>query len=401
MSLQDTPGGERTHIAFFGVRNAGKSSLVNAFTGQTLSVVSDVKGTTTDPVRKTMELLPLGPVVVIDTPGMDDEGALGAKRVETAKRVLGETDVAVLVTDAKSGLTDADRSLIALLEVRGKPFLIAANKADTLAAVPPDTGNSVYVSALTGYGVKTLKERVASLGMREGEERYILRDLVEPYDTVLLVIPVDKAAPKGRLILPQQQTLRELLDLGCIPVCCRETELARTLEKLTLPPKLVVTDSQVFGAVNAVLPPDVPLTSFSILFARYKGTLGMLTAARDDLDRLRDGDTVLIAEGCTHHRQCGDIGTEKLPKWIGAYTGKKLNFTFTSGREFPETFENAALVVHCGGCMLNEAEMKDRFRRARDAGVPFVNYGAVIAAVHGILDRALAPIRNAERRDSK
>ncbi len=388
--LNQTPSGERLHIGFFGMRNAGKSSVVNAVTGQNLAVVSAVKGTTTDPVKKAMELLPLGPVVIIDTPGLDDEGTLGALRVEKARGILFEADAAVLVVDAAVGLGDEDRALLALLDERKIPHLVAMNKADLLDAVPADTDGTLYVSAKTGAGIRELKEALARIAKPGTEERHVIADLLTPGDTVVLVIPIDAAAPKGRLILPQQQTIRDILEAGCAAVCCRDTELTGTLTSLAKPPRMVVTDSQAFGRVSKIVPRDVTLTSFSILFARYKGDLAELVKGAAALSKLEDGDPVLISEGCSHHRQCGDIGTEKIPAWVRSFTGKNPDFRFTSGGEFPE-HPDAKLVIHCGGCMLNEREMKSRIERAVSAGVPIVNYGVAIAHIHGILKRSLEP----------
>ena len=392
--MNQTPSGERLHIGFFGMRNAGKSSVVNAVTGQDLAVVSDVRGTTTDPVKKAMELLPLGPVVIIDTPGLDDEGTLGALRVEKARGILAEADVAVLVVDAAAGMGSEDRALLALLEERKIPHLVAMNKSDLLAEVPADTDGVLYLSAKTGAGVRELKDALARIAKPGGEERHVIADLLTPGDTVVLVIPIDAAAPKGRLILPQQQTIRDILEAGCAAVCCRDTELAGTLGSLAKPPRMVVTDSQAFGRVAKIVPADVTLTSFSILFARYKGDLTALVKGAAALSKLEDGDRVLVSEGCSHHRQCGDIGTEKIPAWVRAYTGKNPDFRFTSGGEFPEV-PDAKLVIHCGGCMLNEREMKSRIERAEAAGVPIVNYGVAIAQMHGILRRSLEPFPDA------
>ena len=391
MGLNDTPAAERLHIGFFGVRNAGKSSLVNAVTGQELSVVSDVKGTTTDPVKKAMELLPLGPVVIVDTPGIDDEGELGGLRVRRAKEALAYTDLAVLVADAKKGLTEADKTLIRTFEERNTPYLVAYNKADLLAKIPDTGAREIYVSAKTGLNIQVLKERLAALGNTAKREKPIVADLLKPGAIAVLVVPIDKAAPKGRLILPQQQTIRDLLDAGDIAIVCRDEELAETLKKLNAPPDIVITDSQVFGKVSNILPPEIPLTSFSILFARYKGNLKTLVRGAAMLDRLKDGDQVLISEGCTHHRQCEDIGTVKLPKWLANYTKKNLRFAFTSGGTFPEDLSPYALVIHCGGCMLNEKEMASRMARADAEGVPMTNYGVAIAQMHGILKRTLSP----------
>lgn len=390
-SLNDTPSGERIHIAFFGLRNAGKSSLVNAVTGQELSIVSEVKGTTTDPVRKAMELLPLGPVMIIDTPGLDDEGTLGELRVKRAMNILANCDVAVLVHDASQEISQAERDLLNLFQSRNLPYIIAHNKSDLLSEIPND--DNVYVSALTGYNVNTLKERIASLAKKNVSEKRLVGDLLTKGDVVSLVVPIDKAAPKGRLILPQQQTIRDILDSGCSAFICQEKELSHVIENLSIKPKLVITDSQVFGKVDAIVPKDILLTSFSILFARYKGDLKTLVNGAEKLSRLNDGDKVLISEGCTHHRQCGDIGTEKMPAWIRTFSGANPEFEFTSGGEFPdsESLREYALVVHCGGCMLNEQEMKSRIQRANMAGVPIVNYGVAIAQMHGILQRSLEP----------
>ena len=389
MSLNETVSAERVHIAFFGCRNAGKSSLVNAVTGQRLAVVSDVPGTTTDPVRKAMEILPLGPVLIIDTPGFDDEGELGQLRVEKTNEVLGKTDVAVLVVDSERGLTEADEEMMRLIEKRHIPCIVAWNKADLTA--PALTGkNAVAVSAKTGEGVTVLKERIAALGRRE--EKLIVCDILPENAFVVLVIPVDESAPKGRLILPQQLVLRELLDHNCSALCCQPKELPALLQNLKNAPDMVITDSQVFGPVSKTVPESVPLTSFSILMARFRGELRSQIEGVRVLKELRDGDLVMISEGCTHHRQCKDIGTVKLPSWIEAYSGAKPRYKFTSGGEFPSVFDGVKLVVHCGGCMLPPAEMHSRAARAAEAGVPMVNYGVAIAAMHGILQRSIAPI---------
>ena len=391
MSLNATVSAERVHIGFFGLRNAGKSSLVNAVTGQRLSVVSEVKGTTTDPVKKAMELLPMGPVVIIDTPGIDDEGELGEQRVARARQILRQADVAVLVVDAQKGLQTADKELIELFTQRNLPYVIVFNKADLLPELPPETEHEIYVSAESGDGIYALKEKIAALAKSAENDRKIVADLLSPGDTVILVTPIDSAAPKGRLILPQQQTLRELLDSGVLSVVVRESELGAALAALKAPPRMVITDSQAFGFVSKIVPESVELTSFSILFARYKGDLATVIGGAAKLDRLKDGDRVLISEGCTHHRQCQDIGTVKLPGWIDNYTGKKLSYSFTSGNEFPEDVTGYALVVHCGGCMLNEREMKSRLERCREQDVPVTNYGIAIAQMHGILKRSLEP----------
>ena len=391
MSLNATPSGERVHIAFFGRRNAGKSSLVNAFTGQSLAIVSDVKGTTTDPVSKAMELLPLGPVQIIDTPGIDDVGELGALRVEKTKQVLRKTDLAIVVLDATAPMDQADQALLDLIKARELPHILAFNKADLLEAVPKSRENIIYVSAKTGYHIHELKELAASLAQAAAQERPLVRDLLDPGDTAVLVVPIDKSAPKGRLILPQQQVIRDVLEAGASALVCRDTELSQTLAALAAPPKIVITDSQVFGKVDKLVPPAVPLTSFSILMARYKGDLPLTVAGVAALKTLREGEKVLIAEGCTHHRQCEDIGTVKIPKWLEGYTGKKFQYAFTSGGEFPEDLSSYTLVIHCGGCTLNHKEMAARQRLAREQQVPITNYGVLIAALHGILPRALAP----------
>lgn len=390
MSLNQTPSADRLHIGFFGRRNAGKSSLVNAVTGQELSVVSDVLGTTTDPVKKAMELLPLGPVVIIDTPGFDDEGMLGELRVKKTRQILASTDIAVLVVNAAEGLCDCDRELTNLFRERNIPYIIAYNKAD-IATPESIEENSVLVSALTGEGVDVLKERIARLSAEKGEERYIVRDLLSPGDLVVLVIPIDDAAPKGRLILPQQQTLRDILDAGATAVCCKDTELCETLKSLAKKPRLVITDSQVFGKVSKTVPEDIPLTSFSILFARYKGDLETLVRGASRLRDIKDGDHILISEGCTHHRQCGDIGTVKMPMWIEKFSGAKPRYSFTSGGDFPEELSSFKLIIHCGGCMLNAKEMAHRINTAIGAEIPIVNYGVAIAHMNGILKRSLAP----------
>lgn len=391
MGLNAQPSGERVHIGFFGLRNAGKSSVVNRVTGQTLSIVSDVKGTTTDPVQKAMELLPIGPVVIIDTPGIDDEGTLGEERVRRALRVLEKTDIAVLVTDSTRGLQPAEQELIELFRKRELPFVIAHNKAD-LTSVPASVPeNEIYVSAAADSNIRELKELIARAVKPTEPEKRLVADLLAPNDTVVLVVPIDSAAPKGRLILPQQQTIRDILEAGAISLVTRENELTRTLESLREPPRLVITDSQAFGIVDKLVPKNVQMTSFSILFARYKGNLRQAILGAAQLNSLQDGDTVLISEGCTHHRQCGDIGTEKLPNWIRRFTGKDVQFSFTAGNEFPEDVSKYALVVHCGGCMLNEREMQYRLRHSAERNVPMTNYGIAIAHMHGILDRALAP----------
>ena len=392
MSLNNTPSSERIHIGFFGLRNAGKSSLVNAVTGQELSVVSDVLGTTTDPVKKAMELLPLGPVVIIDTPGFDDEGSLGEKRVMKTRKVLASTDIAVLVVDSLKGITENDETLINLFKERNIPYIIAYNKAD-LTEINTDNPNEISVSAQSRKNIEELKELMGSL-LNKKQDKFILKDLVKEGDRVVLVTPIDASAPKGRLILPQQQTLRELLDLHCTAIVCQPQELKATIEAFSKRPSLVITDSKVFGKVSKDTSEDILLTSFSILFARYKGELETLVKGAAAVKNLKDGDKVLISEGCTHHRQCGDIGTVKLPKWLTDFTGKQLEFSFTSGGDFPEDLSDYALVVHCGGCMLNNREMAYRINSAKAEGKPIVNYGVLIAYIHGILERSLSPFEN-------
>ena len=392
MGLNETPSAERVHIGIFGKRNAGKSSLINALTGQDLAIVSDIAGTTTDPVSKAMELLPLGPVVMIDTPGLDDIGELGEQRIRKALQVMNRCDLAVVVIDAQEGQTEAHAELLARLTAKNIPHVIAMNKCDLLDTVPSDTEQVRYVSATTGVGIYALKETIAHLVPSGDNGRRIVADLLQPNDFVVLVIPIDSAAPKGRLILPQQQTIRDILEAGASAIVCRDTELAATLEKLGQPPRMVITDSQAFASVSKNTPQSVPLTSFSILMARYKGRLKSAVDGVRALEKLQDGDTVLISEGCTHHRQCDDIGTVKLPRWITQYTGKNLNFAFTSGGGFPDDLSPYQLIVHCGGCMLNEREMKYRIARAQDDGVPMTNYGILISYVNGILERAIQPL---------
>ena len=468
MGLNDTPSGERVHIGFFGRRNSGKSSLVNAVTGQEMSLVSDTLGTTTDPVSKAMELLPLGPVVIIDTPGFDDVGELGGQRVRRARQILNRADMAVLVIDATVGMTDSDRQLVGIFEEKKIPYIVAANKCDLLegGAVPvpqytaaaqgmpagqgntivqnPDalqttsagqdnaiaqeasaaqgeettqeksdvqnatvvrgeavvqgeasspkvtSGSTIYVSALHGTNIYELKECMAALTGVKKEEKRLVGDMLEAGDLVILVIPIDESAPKGRLILPQQQTIRDILEAGAAAVCVKDTELKLTLDRLGARPRLVITDSQAFGRVSKETPGGILLTSFSILMARYKGFLDTAVKGAAKLERLKDGDRILVAEGCTHHRQCEDIGTVKLPGWLRKYTGKELVFESSSGRSFPEDLSPYALVLHCGGCMLNEREMLYRMKCAEDQGVAFTNYGIAIAQVHGILKRSLS-----------
>ena len=377
---------ERTHIAFFGRRNAGKSSLVNRFTSQELSIVSDVAGTTTDPVRKTMELLPLGPVVIIDTPGIDDEGQLGSQRIERSLRVIDETDIAILVVDASAGLGDDEKSLIDAFTRRKIPYLVVFNKSD-LDVTIPDVENSMSVSALKGEGIEELKEKVAVI-IRERKTRPLVSDLVDEGDLVVLVVPIDKSAPKDRLILPQQMVIRDLLGKGAIPVVVKDTELAIALEKVGKV-RMVITDSQAFSKVSKIVPPEIPLTSFSILMARFKGILDQSIEGANMLDKLESGAKILISEGCTHHRQCEDIGTVKLPGWIREYTGKDFEFSFTSGLEFPKELSGFDLIIHCGACMLGETEVASRYRKASEQGVPMTNYGIAIGKMKGILARVI------------
>ncbi|MBR1393180.1 MAG: [Ruminococcus sp.] len=389
MSLNSTPSADRVHIGIFGRRNAGKSSLINALTGQQLAIVSDVAGTTTDPVSKAMELLPLGPVVIIDTAGLDDEGELGGLRVKKTYQVLNKTDIALLVVSAEEGISQEDTRLLERIKDKGIPCLTVYTKTD-LAKAPETDADSIVVSAATGEGIHELKERIAALSKEEKPSFPIIADKVQSGDRVVLVVPIDSAAPKGRLILPQQQTIRELLECGCTVLVCRETELEGTLASLKEPPRLVITDSQAFGKVAKIVPQDVSLTSFSILFSRHKGDLPEQVRGARALDTLKNGDRVLISEGCTHHRQCGDIGTVKLPMMIKRYTGlEDLKLEFTSGTEFPDDLSGYKLIIHCGGCMLGEREMKYRIQCARDAGIPITNYGVCLAQCNGILKRSL------------
>lgn len=388
-TLNDTPSANRLHIGFFGCRNAGKSSVVNAVTGQDLAVVSSVKGTTTDPVLKAMELLPLGPVVIVDTPGFDDEGALGTERIRRTRQVLNRVDVAVLVVDATEGKNATDAQLIELFREREVPYVVAYNKCDLLNGAIEQLADGLLVSALTGEGIHELKERLGSLAPEDDPNHRLLGDLVKPNDLVVFVCPIDESAPKGRLILPQQQGIRDALDAGAIAVVCREVELAATLERLGQAPALVVTDSQAFSYVAPIVPDEVPLTSFSILMARYKRFLRTATAGVAAVDGLKDGDVVLMAEGCTHHRQCNDIGTVKIPRWLRAHTGADLTIETCSGRDYPEDLSRYALVVHCGGCMNSERDVRYRMRTAQDQGVPFTNYGITIAQMTGTLERSV------------
>lgn len=388
-SLNQTPSANRLHISFFGCRNAGKSSVVNAVTGQELSIVSEVKGTTTDPVTKSMELLPLGPVVIIDTPGIDDVGQLGELRVQRTKKILNKTDLAVLVVDGAIGMQTADQELVELFQKKEIPYLVVYNKADLVQSVPENGENEIWVSATEGTNIYELKERLGALVKTDTMTRKLVGQLLKPLDMVILVCPIDESAPKGRLILPQQQAIRDVLEAGAIAVVIREHELAATLGQLGDKAAMVITDSQAFALVGKVTPDSIPLTSFSILMANYKGFLKTAVNGISALKNLKDGDKVLIAEGCTHHRQCNDIGTVKLPNWLKAYSGKKLEFEFCSGRDFPEDVSPYALVVHCGGCMLTEREVQYRMRCTVDQGIPFTNYGTVIAMVTGTLERSL------------
>lgn len=392
MSLNEVVSAERLHIGFFGLRNAGKSSVVNAVTGQEMSLVSDFKGTTTDPVKKAMELLPLGPVVIVDTPGIDDEGELGEMRVRKTKQVLNYIDIAVLVVDSVLGLQQFDRDMLSLFESKKIPYIVAYNKADLLNEETVIDENSILVSAKDKTNINELKEKIAKAVKVQNESKRVVGDLLVKGDVVVLVTPIDSAAPKGRLILPQQMTIRDILDSGAIPVVTRETELETTLNALKEPPKMVITDSQAFGYVSKIVG-DIPLTSFSILMARYKGSLESAVKGAGKMKSLNDGDTILISEGCTHHRQCGDIGTQKLPKWLKEYSGKELNFKFTSGKDFPEDLTGIALVIHCGGCMLTEREIQYRRRFCEENNVPITNYGTAIAQINGILEKSLKPIK--------
>lgn len=389
MSMNETPTAERTHIGFFGVRNAGKSSIVNAVTGQPFSIVSAVAGTTTDAVSKSMELLPLGPVNITDTAGFDDEGELGAMRIEKTRMALYRTDIAVLVTDGTRPMGATEQTLITLFTQQNIPYLVVRNKADLVLEPQSDTEEILWVSAKTGQGISALKERIAAMGKDLQPTRHIVSDLLQPTDTVVLVTPIDAAAPKGRLILPQQQTLREVIDIGGIAMVTQPEQLPQVLANLKTAPRMIITDSQAFGQVEEMLPDAIPLTSFSILMARYKGFLKTAVQGIRALQGLPDGARLLIAEGCTHHRQCGDIGTVKLPKLLQKYTGRQFDFCFASGGDFPEDLSQYALVIHCGGCMRTEREMSWRMRTALSQGIPFTNYGITLAACNGILERAL------------
>lgn len=389
--MSEVVSSERKHIGFFGMRNAGKSSLVNAVTGQDLAVVSDYAGTTTDPVKKAMELLPLGPVVIIDTPGFDDEGELGELRIKKTKQALGYTDIAILCIDSQKGMQDGDFLLEDIFKKKNLPYIKVFTKSELTKAPENVPEDAIYVSAKENINIFELKEKIARILKQSDDNRVLARDIISKNDLIVLVMPIDEAAPKGRIILPQQQTIREILDSGAVCVCCRDSELSTTLLNVGKKPDLVITDSQVFGKVAKILPEDVLLTSFSILFARYKGDLDSLVKGADGLDSIEDGDKILISEGCTHHRQCGDIGTVKLPEWIRKYTGKAPEFCFTSGTEFPEDLSEYKLIIHCGGCMLNAREMKTRMATADGEGIPMTNYGTAIAKMNGILKRSLEP----------
>ena len=389
MGLNDTPSGERVHIGFFGRRNAGKSSVVNAVTGQNLAIVSETLGTTTDPVYKAMELLPMGPVMIIDTPGFDDEGTLGELRVKKAKQVLNKTDVAVLVVDASVGYTGCDRELSGLFKAKAIHYIVAMNKSDLMSGHPAPAADELYISAETKDGIFDLKERIAHLVPTDDLTKRLVGDLIAPGQTAVLVVPIDSAAPKGRLILPQQQVIRDVLESDGLALVVKEDRVREAIAGLTAKPAMVVTDSQAFGRVSADTPSEIPLTSFSILMARYKGVLRPSIEGVAALENLRDGDTVLISEGCTHHRQCDDIGTRKIPRWLKEHTGRDLTIATTSGTEFPDDLSPYAAVIHCGGCMLNEREMLYRMKCAVDQGVPMTNYGVTIAYMNGILKRSL------------
>lgn len=389
MGLNDTPSANRVHIGFFGCRNAGKSSVVNAVTGQETAVVSHIKGTTTDPVTKAMELLPLGPVVIIDTPGIDDEGYLGEMRIKRTQRMINKTDIAVLVVDGTVGLNAIDKELISEFKRKDIPYIIAYNKSDLVDTKTDLDEREICISAKTGDGIFELKEKLASIAKNSGEDKRIVGDLINPGDFIVLVVPIDESAPKGRLILPQQMTIRDILDADAVPIVTKETELIATLKGLGKKPYAVITDSQAFKRVAEDTPEDILLTSFSILMARYKGLLDFAVEGVLAIEKLKEGDTILISEGCTHHRQCGDIGTVKLPRLLKAYTGKNFNIETSSGADFPDDLSKYSLIIHCGGCMLNEREMRYRVKCANDVGVPITNYGTAIAYISGILKRSL------------
>ena len=398
MGLNSTPSSERVHIGIFGKRNAGKSSVINAITNQSLAIVSDIKGTTTDPVSKAMELLPLGPVMIIDTPGLDDVGELGKMRIQKSYQVLNKSDIGILVIDGTFGQTDEDKALINKFKEKNIPYIVVMNKLDLVRKQQNideneinSNPNTIWVSSTTKENIYDLKEMIAKQAPTDEPKFKIVGDLLNPSDFVVLVVPIDKAAPKGRLILPQQQTIRDILEANANAIVVKENELKNTLENLGKKPKLVITDSQVFSKVSTDTPKDILLTSFSILFARYKGDLKETVKGVKTLEDLKDNDTILISEGCTHHRQCDDIGTVKIPKWITKYTNKKINFEFTSGTEFPYDLSKYKMIIHCGGCTLNEREMKYRVKCAQDQNIPFTNYGILIAYTQGILKRTLEP----------
>ncbi len=408
MGMNETPSSERKHIAFFGCRNAGKSSLVNAITGQNLSIVSDVLGTTTDPVNKTMEILPLGPVVITDTPGLDDEGELGQLRIGKAKEALRKTDLAILVIDSEKGFSDNDGEIFETIKEKKIPYIIVYNKSDISKndddindvskryEIPSE--NFSKVSSLNGEGIYELKDRMAAMLNESSSEKALIGDLVNEGDIVVLVVPIDKAAPKGRLILPQQQTIRDLLDHGAIPIVCRDSELSKVIDKYKADIKLVVTDSQAFKKVGQIVPEEIPLTSFSILFSRYKGELDHQLEGVEALKNLKNGDNVLIAEGCTHHRQCGDIGTEKIPAMLKK--AGDLNIDFVHGVEYPDNLDKYKVIIHCGGCMLNEKEMKYRIEAAKERGVAITNYGMCIAYFTGVLERSMKPLMSKQSQNA-
>lgn len=389
MSLENTVSAERIHISFFGKRNAGKSSLVNAVTGQNMSVVSDVCGTTTDPVKKSMELLPLGPVVIIDTPGFDDEGELGELRVQKTREIITKTDIAVLVVDSQKGIDKEEEEFLARIKEKNMPFAVVYTKADLVSEIPDAKENTIWVSAEKNININEFKQMLGKVSQVCHNTKRVVGDLIRKGDIVVLVTPVDESAPKGRLILPQQQTIRDILDSEATAIVCQVEQLADTLCLLSKPPKMVITDSQAFGKVSKLVPTEISLTSFSILFARYKGNLAMQVKGASMLGKLEDGDRILISEGCTHHRQCGDIGTVKLPAWIKGFSGADIDIDFTSGGQFPDNVSGYKLIVHCGACMLNEAEMKHRLSLAENTGVPVTNYGVAIAHINGILKRSL------------
>lgn len=391
MSLNNTPSSERVHIGIFGKRNAGKSSVINAITGQNIAIVSEIKGTTTDPVYKSMELLPLGPVMIIDTPGLDDTGELGRLRIQKSNQVLNKTDIAVLIIDAECGKTEQEREFIKRLIKKNIPYIVVYNKSDICKSLPVLIENEIYISAKTGENIHELKELISRQTLFQEGKYKLVADIVDPSDFVVLVVPIDSAAPKGRLILPQQQTIREILEAGAVSVVVKETELKNALNNLGKKPKLVITDSQAFAQVSKDTPKDIMLTSFSILFSRYKGELETQVKGAKSIENIKDGEKILISEGCTHHRQCEDIGTVKLPRWIKQYTGKNIEFEYTSGTEFPDDLRKYKMIIHCGGCMLNDREMKYRIKCAQDQNIPITNFGVQIAYINGILKRTLEP----------